>query len=112
MLPPCHSRRDLEGEANVYYCAHPKMHVRDQRVTAPICQVCPYWRLPPPETFRPYPPPPPRGQCRYFGEQTGLRECPTCMGHVRVKVFACAHPAHEETTIEECLVCADHEQGR
>jgi hypothetical protein len=107
-LPYCHSRHELEGEANVFYCAHPSMHVQDQRVRAEICQICTYWREPPPETFRPYPPPPPRGVCRYLDEPCGLRECPTCLGNVRVKVFACTHPAHVETTLAECNVCPDH----
>jgi hypothetical protein len=109
-LPYCHSRRGLEGEADVFYCAHPRMHVQDQRVTPEICRICAYWRQPPPDTFRPFPPPPPRGECRFLGEQTGLRECPTCGGHVRVKVFACGHPTHAETTIQECLTCRDHEE--
>ena len=110
MLPPCHSRRELAAESSVFYCAYPRMHVADQRVTAEICTICSYWREPPPETFRPFPPPPPRGKCRHLGEQTHWRDCPSCGGNVRVKVFACAHPAHGETTVEECLACPDHQE--
>jgi hypothetical protein len=33
----------------------------------------------------------------------------TCRGNVRVKTFACAHPAHVETTLAECASCPDYE---
>jgi hypothetical protein len=87
------------------------MHIQDQRVSVEVCLICTLRNEPPPESFRPFPPPPPRGTCRYLGDQTGLRDCPTCLGNVRLKVFACKHPAHEETTIQECLVCPDHEEN-
>jgi hypothetical protein len=109
-LPPCPARRLLESESGVFYCAHPLHHSEDDRVTAPVCQACDLWRQPPPPVFRPFPPPPappPRGPCRFLGEQTGLRDCPSCRGTVRVKVFACGHPLHVETTLAECPVCPD-----
>ena len=109
-FPPCHSRRDLEGEAHVAYCAHPQMHIQDQRVNVEVCEICTLRHQPPPETFRPFPPPQPRGSCRHLGDETGLRDCPSCLGNVRLKVFACHHPAHVETTIQECLMCLDHEE--
>jgi len=51
----------------------------------------------------------PQSFCRHLGGETGLRECKTCQGHVRVKTFACSHPAHGETTLAECGTCADYE---
>ena len=46
--------------------------------------------------------------CRYLGQQTGERSCPTCSGNVRLKVFACSHAAHVETTLPECGACGDY----
>jgi hypothetical protein len=43
-----------------------------------------------------------------------MRDCPTCRGNVRLKVFACLHPAHEEhpeTTVRDCWGCGDYEAG-
>jgi hypothetical protein len=108
-LPPCPARRLLEGEAG-FYCAHPRMHAPDQRVSVEICLVCPYPAQPPPSVFRPFPPPAPRGRCGYLGGFSGWRECPTCGGSVRVKVFACSHARHLETTLRECEVCPDYDE--
>ena len=47
------------------------------------------------------------GKCDYLGEQTSTRSCPTCTGNVRLKVFACSHPLHRETTLPECATCRD-----
>jgi len=47
------------------------------------------------------------GACFYLGHETGRRPCETCRGHVEVKVFACAHPLHQETTAAECHACKD-----
>jgi hypothetical protein len=112
-LPPCHSRRFFEGTQEVFFCAHPLLHARDNVVVKEVCQICPYWKEPAPEQFRPFtpgPPPRPRGTCLYLGGQIGLRDCPTCSGSVKVKVFSCAHPAHGETTRRECEVCRDHRE--
>ncbi len=111
-LPACHSRRYFEGESAVFFCAHPQLHAKDNLVTPEICRICPYWGAPPPPAFRefrPGPRPKPRGPCVHLGEQTGLRDCPSCCGAVRVKVFACAHPAHRETTLRACADCPDHQ---
>ncbi len=111
-VPPCHSRRSLEGQSNLYFCAHPLLHSNNQLVTEEVCRVCPLWREPPPAEFRafpPVPPPLPRGLCHYLGEETGLRECPSCRGMVRLKVFACHHPRHRETVLTECASCVDYE---
>lgn len=48
-----------------------------------------------------------KGRCRHLGGQIGLRECPGCQGNVRIKVFACSHPSHGETTAAECEQCDD-----
>jgi hypothetical protein len=109
-LPECHSRRLVDGEPGVYFCAHPAMHARDNLVNAGICRACTYWRLPPPSRFRPFPPAGPlrrRGPCAHLGGQVGLRACRSCRGSVQLKVFACRHPAHGETTLPECGRCRD-----
>jgi hypothetical protein len=108
-LPECHSRRFLEHEEDVYFCAHPRMHARDSLVSTGVCMVCDYWRESPPAEYRPFPPPKPRGPCVYLGGLTRLRECPGCRGTVKVKVYACGHPAHGETTLAECTACRDFE---
>lgn len=51
-------------------------------------------------------PPPVRGICAYLGDQTGFRDCALCGGSkTKIKVFACNHPAHIETTWTECQTC-------
>jgi hypothetical protein len=113
MLPPCLARRYLENEPEVYFCAHPMHHSDGDRVTAEICALCPLWKEAPPAVFREFPPsplPPPRGRCIYLGPHKGMRDCPSCRGSVRVKVFACSHPRHQETTLAECKECPDHVQ--
>ncbi len=47
--------------------------------------------------------------CVFLGNATGYRECKSCQGNVRLKVFACQHPAHESTTIQECRKCKDYQ---
>jgi hypothetical protein len=106
-LPPCHSRRPIPLPG-VAFCAHPKMHAPDNLATPEICAVCSYWREPPPADFRPVVMTKPRGPCKSLGPQTGLRECASCGGRVRVKVYACSHPRHGETTLAECIRCEDH----
>jgi len=109
-LPPCHSRQTIPDCTDRFHCLHPQVHIRDHVVTPSICRACSRWREPPPE--RPSPKsdlvPPNRGlRCRHFGQQIGQRDCPSCRGSVQVKVFACSHPAHEDTTLEGCRTCAD-----
>jgi hypothetical protein len=111
-LPACHSRRLFDGESAVFFCAHPQLHAKDNLVTAEVCRICPCWHEPPPPAFREFhsgPPPRPRGPCQHLGEQVGLRDCPSCGGTVRVKVFACGHPEHRETTLRFCTDCPDHQ---
>jgi hypothetical protein len=109
-LPFCHSRRELPTVPEAMFCVHPLMHIDGLRVREEICKMCQYWREPAPAEFRPFPPPPPRGRCRHLGDLTGYRTCETCLGHVQIKVFACSHPAHGETTWEECRRCPDHQE--
>ncbi len=70
-LPPCHSRRDVDPAKEIYFCAHPQMHVQNQLVKPEICLACPYWEQPPPATFRVMPSGPlVRDQlCRHLGER-------------------------------------------
>ena len=111
-LSPCHSRRELPQSDDRFVCLHPKVHAQNNIVPYEVCRQCGLWREPPPAEFRVLPP---RfferleGACRHLGDQTGLRDCPTCRGHVRVKVFACRHPNHVETTLAECEQCRDFE---
>jgi hypothetical protein len=112
-LPLCHSRRAIEGRTDEALCVHPRVHVRDNLVTASLCRQCSFWREPAPASFR-IEAPQYVGQralsCIHLGNQTGLRPCPTCRGSVSVKVFACHHPRHGETTLAECFQCSDFEE--
>jgi len=47
--------------------------------------------------------------CLYLGGQLGERDCKSCKGSVRLKVFACSHQRHDDTTIRDCKTCADYE---
>ena len=85
-LPSCHSRREFDAAGNLFFCAHPRVHVREGLVTAEICKVCRFWMEPPPAKFRTYPLPPAARDpllCRYLGESRRagtLRECFGCPG--------------------------------
>lgn len=110
-LPVCHSRHSIPGESGTFFCAHPSVHARDHLITPPVCELCSYWSDPPP--FKPRPVPDRivrRGaSCFFLGDERGLRECPSCHGRVRQKVFDCRHVLHAETTIAECRDCRDYE---
>lgn len=112
-LPYCHSRRDHDSDNGVYFCAHPRVHTPANLVRANICRLCTRDQEPPPQTFRSYPSSfgvTREGPCWYLGELMGLRQCPSCRGKVRVKVFDCDHADHESTTIRDCIRCADYER--
>ena len=112
-LPPCHSRRELPGDATAFFCAHPQVHAPGQRVTPQICRLCHYWKQPAPTAFRSIDPRVASirrfGFCRFLGPQTEWRQCPSCPSNVRIKVFACRHPDHDVTTLDECNSCPDFE---
>ena len=111
-LAPCHSRREFDPQEQKFFCAHPKVGVADALVSPEFCRVCSLCRQSPPAQFRTRPPSQTRQRrtvpCRHLGDQTGLRDCPTCRGQVQVKVFACSHPGHRETTRDQCLQCGDY----
>ena len=112
-LPDCHSRREHDPARNIYFCAHPRMHVRDQLVHPALCRMCRLWPLPPPAEFRPYPGNKHvvrNGPCRFLGSLESLRDCPTCNGRIQLKVYHCLHEKHEVTTIGECSACLEYEQ--
>lgn len=45
-------------------------------------------------------------KCPHLGNETGERECPTCNGRVRLKTFACSHPATpNNVTAQDCRSC-------
>lgn len=50
-----------------------------------------------------------RVRCKHLGEVTGeVRECGTCNGRVRLKVFACAEPSIGKTTLQQCKSCTKY----
>lgn len=111
-LAPCHSRREYDSPAGIYFCAHPQVFAAGDLVTFGICAQCRRWQEPPPDRYRSHPSGTGRSlgiPCFHLGEQTGLRECPSCQGNVRLKVFACHHPAHQETTLDECRFCSEYD---
>jgi hypothetical protein len=86
------------------------MHVRNQLVTPPLCRVCTLWQQPAPAEFRIMPKGPliRDDLCRHLGEVIELRRCATCRGDVKIKIFACRHPDHQETTLAHCQECPDY----
>jgi nitrogen fixation NifU-like protein len=112
-LPPCHSRRELPDDPTAVFCAHPQVHAPGQRVTPQICRLCHYWKQSAPAAFRSFDPRVASirrfGFCRFLGPQTEWRQCPSCPSNVRIKVFACGHPDHDVTTLDECNSCPDFE---
>jgi len=49
--------------------------------------------------------------CKSRGEDTGLRECPTCNGKVMVKLFQCLHPQRGgEVSVRDCDSCQLYEK--
>ena len=50
-----------------------------------------------------------RPVCVYLGEPFGLRDCASCRGTVRIKIYECHHPAHAETTLSYCRTCPDYQ---
>jgi hypothetical protein len=112
-LPECHSRRALEDNVELFFCAHPAVHAQGDLVAPEQCAVCSFRNLPAPATFRAFNPrlafrrlsvP-----CVHLGDLTGLRPCEACCKTVHIKVYACSHPAHVETTLAECRLCDDYE---
>ena len=112
-LPVCHSRREFVDGGPQFFCAHPRVHIADQLVTASVCGICDRWSEPPPTEFRPFDPAGPlvrrTGPCFLLGEHVDWKDCPTCSGHVRLKVFQCRHPQHHQTTVNDCQLCRDYE---
>jgi hypothetical protein len=45
--------------------------------------------------------------CHYLGPEVGFRVREGLAGTPRLPVFACRHPAHGETTVDECACCRD-----
>jgi len=110
-LAPCHSRRAFDPSQQSFFCAHPGVGAFDGMVSPALCKICRQSAEPAPIRFRDRSEAPrrPRAQpCSFLGKETGLRECPTCHGKVKLKVFDCHHPKHPETTISECQRCPDY----
>lgn len=110
-LPACHSRREFHPQRRKFFCAHPGVGAIESLVSPEFCAICPYWKQPPPSRFRRPPdnhPPHSNVPCSHLGPQVDLRLCTTCRGKVHVKVFACGHPAHRETTLDICRQCRDY----
>lgn len=58
-----------------------------------------------------------RPVCVHLGNAIpgAFRDCKTCGGNVRLKVFGCAHPGHADqptTTETECRACGDYTAQR
>ena len=47
------------------------------------------------------------GPCIHLGDQIGERQRETCRRTVRLKVYDCHHPNHEDTTLQDCKRCVD-----
>jgi tetratricopeptide (TPR) repeat protein len=111
-LEPCHSRREFDRQEQRFFCAHPKVGIADALVSPEFCRVCSLWKQAPPSRFRMRPESQARQRrsvpCQHLGDQIGLQDCPTCRGQVQIKVFVCSHPAHIETTRDQCLQCRDY----
>ena len=55
-----------------------------------------------------------RDPCRHFGPEVRRQDCPTCLGHVQLKIFACR--IHQEcalsvnaVAVRGCATCADYQ---
>lgn len=48
------------------------------------------------------------GTCLYLCNQIGSRDC-SCSSKLRVGVYTCRHPEHDETTTQLCRKCLDYE---
>jgi len=58
-LPLCNHRRAVDGETNLFRCAHPKVHTLDDVVTGEICRICTHHiSTLPAKMLRPLPPRP------------------------------------------------------
>lgn len=111
-LPKCAARHELEPEVGKFFCGDPRVITKHNIVTPTICRHCNVVSLTPPEAYLPFKlPTTPEytGPCQYLGELLETRECKSCRGNVRVKVFRCGHPEHAETTVKECRDCPDYE---
>lgn len=111
-LPACHSRRDWDETSGTFFCAHPNVHTRDNLVRAAICQSCTKWQEPAPEEVLEPGGTPTSDRCAaclHLGRTIRLDDCASCKGSVKIKVFACGHPEHAETTYRGCLPCRDYE---
>lgn len=111
-LPPCPARHEISPEEGIYFCAHPRVLSKNNLVSTGVCRTCRQVNLPPPKDYLPFKPLPAyafNGPCKHLGNVKELRECTTCRGNVRVKVFFCNHPAYEATTLGECRNCTDFE---
>ena len=56
----------------------------------------------------------PREPCRHFGLEVRRQDCPTCRGHVELKILACA--VHQEcalspsaVAVQSCVTCGDYQ---
>src|SRR4051794_10412603 len=86
-LPARRWRGATDGE--LHLCRSPKFIGAPNTVEGAFARRCYYTAHDPP------PPPPRLLPCVHLGAPTGATvDCPTCTGHVRLKLFACT--LHEE----------------
>jgi Tfp pilus assembly protein PilF len=110
-LPACHSRRHFVPARGKFFCAHPGVGAVEGLVSPAFCRLCPLWQRAAPDRFRtPADVPALRrfGSCRFLGSFVGFKECDTCRGRTKLKLFNCHHERHDSTTSYECLKCKDY----
>lgn len=100
-LQPCHSRVEIPGGGDSYFCSHPQVFSRNGRVSSSVCRVCAFKQDPPPANPRPVP--------RHFRTLCDLDSC-LFLGpksEADPQSYQCRHPSHQLTTQEYCHRCDD-----
>ncbi len=78
------------------YCAK-----RRATVSPGVCIACAAGILQPASTA----PRAKRPVCAHLGQQTGWRDCQTCRGKTRLKIYSCA--VRGECVLTDCATCKD-----
>lgn len=111
-LPECACRYPWDESNGTFFCSHPRVHIAGQQVTAANCRRCKHQTSSEPSNRRPYPAlvaTKRNGTCQFLGDLKRTEDCKTCRGEVKLKIFQCDHPEHDETNLRECRACVDYE---